>query len=49
MKCTTLKKIECCGSWLQEGIIVPRLRGGKGVVSTVAIDYVAEREEQLRS
>lgn len=31
IKCTTIEKVECIGSWLREGHIIPTSRGGFGL------------------
>jgi hypothetical protein len=32
MSCQNLEKVECIGSWLREGLIVPSSEGGLGLV-----------------
>lgn len=38
MTCENLVKVECVGNWIREGIIVPKSRGGRGVISIVAVE-----------
>lgn len=44
MKCENLAKVECVGTWICEGIIVPKFRGGRGVISSVAVEFGMDTE-----
>ena len=39
-------KVECVGNWMREGIIVPRSHGGRGVISSVAVEFGVETEAE---
>ncbi|KAK2669176.1 hypothetical protein RAB80_014319 [Fusarium oxysporum f. sp. vasinfectum] len=38
--------VECVGNWMREGIIVPRSHGGRGVISSVAVEFSVETEAE---
>ncbi|RKK15571.1 hypothetical protein BFJ66_g18070, partial [Fusarium oxysporum f. sp. cepae] len=46
MTCENLAKVECVGNWMREGIIVPKSRGGRGVISSVAVEFSVETEAE---
>ncbi|RKK17146.1 hypothetical protein BFJ67_g17822 [Fusarium oxysporum f. sp. cepae] len=46
MTCENLAKVECVGNWMREGIIVPKSHGGRGVISSVAVEFSVETEAE---
>jgi len=46
MTCENLAKVECVGNWIREGIIIPRSHGGKGVISSVTVEFSVETETE---
>jgi hypothetical protein len=44
MTCENLAKVECVDNWIREGIIIPRSYGGRGVISSVVIEFSVEIE-----
>ncbi|KAJ0133635.1 Uncharacterized protein HZ326_23304 [Fusarium oxysporum f. sp. albedinis] len=46
MTCENLAKVECVGNWMREGIIVPKSHGGRGVISSVAVEFNVETEAE---
>lgn len=47
MACENLAKVECVGNWIREGIIVPRSHGGRGVISSGAVEFSVETETEV--
>ncbi|CEJ92612.1 hypothetical protein VHEMI08251 [[Torrubiella] hemipterigena] len=47
MTCENLAKVECVGNWIREGIIVPKSRGGRGVISSVAVEFGMDTEVEV--
>ncbi|KAK2669103.1 hypothetical protein RAB80_014402 [Fusarium oxysporum f. sp. vasinfectum] len=46
MTCENLAKVECVGNWMREGIIVSKSHGGRGVISSVAVEFSVETEAE---
>ncbi len=46
MTCENLAKVECVGNWIREGIIVPRSHGGRGVLSSGAVEFGMDTEAE---
>lgn len=47
MTCENLAKVECVGNWIREGIIVPKSHGGRGVISSVAVEFGIDTEAEI--
>ncbi|KAF1736197.1 hypothetical protein CRV24_005135 [Beauveria bassiana] len=46
MTCENLAKMECVGNWIREGIIIPKSHGGRGVISSVAVEFDIDTEAE---
>lgn len=46
MTCENLARVECVGNWIREGTIVPRSHGGRGVLSSGAVEFGMDTEAE---